>query len=425
LSTLRGQASDPRRVLMLGAAGGVAGATLALLDQHPLGRALLPAGSELLLLDRSELRAHVPTPPGARWLPPVSIESADELAQLIDRHRVDEVIELAVIDTWDSVRVCAEAGASFLSTTFDTWEGTELLDPDDARCMLRARGLFAPPDIDAGVHLVCMGMNPGLVNLLAAAGLRELARRSGRPPSLAELDIHAIVFTEIDETQVEPTVAGASSDGVFASSWCPEGCLDEVLEPSAMINVAGEITSLDHAPHRGLYRARCGAEEIVGHLVPHEELVSLAAMYPTVELAYVYRMPPAAEAALAAAPDRRADDWVTRRLYPPDHGDELRGFNRIGALICSRTLGELWIGWQTPVALGRRFASNATLLQVAAGVIAGWTALRELDPGIWLPEELDHERVLGLACEILGPLSVVWSRDAPVRGVLERRVAGL
>ena len=415
-------------MLLLGAAGGVAGATLALLDRHPLGRALLPAGTELLLVDAEGPQAWVPMPAGARWLPAAEIEDAAALAELVAAHEVDLVVELAAVDTWDCLRACAEQGASFLTTTFDTWEGTEEFDPDDPYCMLRARGLFTPPDVEHGTHLVCMGMNPGLVNLLVEAGLRELARRSGRAPSLAELDVHAIVFTELDATEVthaapEPPEPTPESGALrFASSWSPAGCLDEVLESHAMINVAGDITRLDHAPHRGRYRARCGPEAIVGHLVPHEELVSLAAMYPTVELAYVYRMPPAAEAALAAAPERGPLEWPTERLYPPDHADDLRGFNRIGALICSRSLGELWIGWETPVSLGRRYASNATLLQVAAGVIVGWTLAAELEPGIWLPEDLDSARALELACEILGPLQIHADPDAPPVATRERRV---
>jgi homospermidine synthase len=349
------------------------------------------------------------------------IERGEQLAELVAEHRIAQVIELAAVDTWDCLEACATAGASFLSTTFDTWEGTEEFDPDDPFCMLRARGLFRAPDVETGTHLVCMGMNPGLVNLLVAAGLREFGERSGRPASLDALEIHGILFTELDET----TVADARTSAEplrFASTWSPAGCLDEILEPHAMINVAGELTRLDHPPHRGRYRARCGAEHIVGHLVPHEELVSLGTMYPSVELAYVYRMPPAGEAALAAAPARRPSDWPTERLYPPDHGDDLRGFNRIGALICSRTLGELWIGWETAVELGRRFSSNATLLQVSTGVIVGWTLARELEPGIWLPEDLDTDRALGLASEILGAPKVVWDPEAPALRVLDRRV---
>jgi homospermidine synthase len=398
---------------MLGASGGVGRATLALLEGHPLGRSLLPPGSELLLLDRN-LDPHLaPLPACARALPNLQISEREDFVRVLREHRPDLVVELAAVGTWDCMTACAELGSSYLTTSYDIWP-TQAATP----CMLRSRALFDPPDIEAGVHLLCMGMNPGLINLLVARGLEELAARSGRAPSLAALDLFTVLFTELDAT----TSTSPLPEATFCSTWCPDGCLSELLEPTAMLTADGETVSLDHAPHRAFYEARCGAEQILGHIVPHEELVSLAAMYPTIDLAFVYRMSPAAEAALAALPERGAEDWPTHRLYPPEHLDDLRGFSRIGALLCSRTLGELWVGWQTSSEQARRHSTNATLLQVATGVIAGWTELNRASPGVYLPEELDTRRTLALAEQILGPLDVVWHPDASLRSIAARRV---
>jgi homospermidine synthase len=411
--------SMPRKVLMLGAAGGVGRATLALLQGHPLGRELLPADAELLLLDRVVAPDPITAPGCARWLPPLSIEARADLLQVLAEHRPHVVIELAEVGTWDCVTACAEHGASYLTTAFDAWP-SEIADDDAlARCMARSRGLFDPPDIDQGAHILCMGMNPGLVSALLGRGLRELAARSGRAPSLAALELAAVLFTEVDRTEAERP---ASVDR-FCSTWSPSGCLDELLEPTAMLTLAGETAELDHPPHRALYEARCGDELIHGHVVPHEELVSLAAMYPDIDLAYVYRLPPAAESALAAAPERPLAAWSTERLYPPEHLDDLRGYSRIGALLCSRSLGELWIGWQTSIEQARAWSTNATLLQVAAGVLAGWSLLGRIGPGVYLPEDLDSERLLAVAEQILGPLRVVWEPDAPLRSMHARRVS--
>jgi hypothetical protein len=234
------------------------------------------------------------------------------------------------------------------------------------------------------------------------------------------LDLHTLLFTEIDTTTTRDALDPASDR--FPCTWSPGGCLEELLEPEAMITASGELEVLSHAPHRALYEARCGDELIRGHLVPHEELVSLGAMYPSVDLAYCYRLPPASEAALAASPDRPAAQWLTRRLYPPDHLGDLGGFNRVGVLLCSHTLGELWIGWQTAVADALPYSTNATLLQVSAGVLAGWHELRRAAPGIYLPEDLDSARTLALAEQLLGPPRVVWDREAPARSVVARRV---
>lgn len=418
LPDLRPTPSLPRKVLMLGAAGGVGRATLALLDGHPLGRARLPPGSELLLLDREGAPDLVPgrasVPACARWLPARQIGRREDLLAVLAEHRPELVVELATVGTYDVMTACAQLGASYLTTTYDIWP------PDDERCMLRSRALFDPPDVDAGVHLLCMGMNPGLVNSLVARGIEELAARSGRAPSLAGLGLTAVLFTELDETTTSAPEQLPSE--TFCSTWCPEGCLSEMLEPTAMLTIAGATAELPHPPHRALYEARCGAELIRGHVVPHEELVSLAAMYPSIDLAYVYRLAPPAEAALAAMPERKVADWPTHRLYPPDHLDDLRGFSRIGALLCTRELGELWLGWQTSNEDARRHSTNATLLQVATGVLAGWAELDHADPGVYLPEELDTTRMLARAEQILGPIEVVWVPDAPARSIAARRI---
>ncbi|KIG18843.1 Homospermidine synthase-like protein [Enhygromyxa salina] len=381
----------------------------------------MPGTSELLLLDSDPARDPIPMPACARWLPAQRLEHKQDLASVLREHRPDEVIELAAVGTRDCMSACAEAGANYLTTAYDDWSAVARLNPDGARCMVRAQDLFDPPDIEAGVHLLCMGMNPGLINLLVARGLNELAALSGRPPSLNELDLHTLLFTEIDATTTSKALEPASER--FPCTWSPGGCLEELLEPEAMITASGELEILSHAPHRALYEARCGDELIRGHLVPHEELVSLGAMYPSVDLAYCYRLPPASEASLAASPDRTAAQWQTRRLYPPDHLGDLTGFNRVGLLLCSHTLGELWIGWQTAVADALPYSTNATLLQVSAGVLAGWHELRRAAPGIYLPEDLDSQRTLGLAEQLLGPPQVIWDRTAPARSVAARRVS--
>ncbi|NVB42338.1 homospermidine synthase [Pseudenhygromyxa sp. WMMC2535] len=417
-------ANAGRRILILGAAGGVASATLALLERHPRGRALLGAGDQLLLVDDNvpnaddDLRA-LPRPANARWLPPQRVDTGEDLAALVREHRVDEVLEFAEVGTWACVEACASEGASYLSTAYDVWPAEAPPGSPRAQTMIRARELFDPPDVHAGVHLVCMGMNPGLINLVVAAGMRELAERSGRAPSLIDLDLHAILFTEVDSTTTEGPLPPA--DERFACTWSPWSCLTELLEDHSMITVDGESRSLAHRPHEARYQARCGHEQIEGFLVPHEELVTLGAMYPLVELGYIYRLPPAAMASLRQVPERGPEQWPTARLYPPARSD-LRGSNRLGALLCSRSLGELWIGWDTPVERALPLGTNATLLQVAAGVVAGWTLARELEPGIWLPEELDSQRLLALAQELLGPLEVIWDPHAPARALSERRV---
>ena len=157
--------------------------------------------------------------------------------------------------------------------------------------------------------------------------------------------------------------------------------------------------------------------------MPHEEVTTIGARFPELEVAYIYRILPRAFRALLDHPRRGPQDWATRNLYPPTTG-ALSGENRVGVLLCSRRYGEYWIGFGNRVAEGLRYGTNATLLQVAAGVIAGWRSL-EPNRGVHLVEELDCGRFLETAEAILGPAQTFWDRRAPIAGVEQRRTKRL
>jgi hypothetical protein len=161
---------------------------------------------------------------------------------------------------------------------------------------------------------------------------------------------------------------------------------------------------------------------VEGLVVPHEELVTLGHRFPTLELAFVYRLPPAARTFLAAPPPGDPLAHPTARLYPP-HTTALDGRDRVGVLLGSRRFGELWLGYDTAVEQGLRFGTNATELQVAAGVLAGWEQLGRV-AGVHTVEDLDGARYLAHVDAILGPPVVVHDPHAPVTPLPARRVGG-
>ena len=71
--------------------------------------------------------------------------------------------------------------------------------------------------------------------------------------------------------------------------------------------------------------------------------------------------------------------------------------------------------------LASRFGTNATLLQAATGVLAGWT-LVGTRRGMHVIEDLDWRRYVAIAEEILGPRSVHHIPDAPVRELSARAI---
>jgi homospermidine synthase len=410
--TARMQSSLPRRALMIGCHGGVGRAVLSLLAQSAPGQHLASALDGLVLVDRDLPKSPVPLP-NALLLPPRAIGSTADLVELIREHRITEVLDLSSIDTLDSARACDALGAHFLCTSVEEWPGASSAPTDEA-----IRRLLPPqrPHLKRS-HLVGSGANPGIVNALVFAALEEFGERVGVAPTPAALDLHAVLITE-EDTTIERSSLGMGED--FPMTWSPRHCLEELFERRAFIARSGRVESLGHRPIERAYRARCGETEIEGFAVPHEEVITLARKFPSLEIGFLYRIAPAARWALRNHPDRELSQWRTRQLYPPTT-KALVGEDRVGVLLCSRRYGEMWMGFRTEVASGLAYGTNATQLQVAAGVLAGWSQLGTR-AGIHFVEDLKWRDFLRIAQQVLGPPLVVHDELAAPRALRERVV---
>jgi saccharopine dehydrogenase-like NADP-dependent oxidoreductase len=403
------------RALVLGSRGGVGRALLAVLHRTTPGRRLLSSLGALLLVDREPPDRHTPALDVGVQLPPTAIESGDDLRRLVRDHEVTQVIDVSSIDTVDCTQACDELGADFLCTSVEEWPGRRSMPTDEAIARL-----LPPlrPSLERRSHLVGSGANPGIVNALVFMALTEFANRAGVPATVDALELVAALITE-EDTTVERNVL--ESADVFAMTWSPGHCLEELFEPAAFCARGGRVISLGHQPTARWYGARCGDRTIEGMAVPHEEVATLARHFPSVEIGFIYRIPAAARRALATHADRTAPDaWETRRLCPP-WTRALTGSDRVGVLLCSRRFGELWVGFDTDVAKGLALDTNATQLQVAAGVLAGWTQLGTIN-GIHFVEDLQWEAFLRVVGEILGPPVIVHDASAPARSLAERCV---
>ena len=387
----------------MGASGGVGRALLHLLTTHPDGQAICGRLEALYIIDSG--RHPIPAPLGVTALPAQSIDPA-ALAQIIRDHRIDQVIEVASIDTRTACGVCADLGADYVSAALTV----------DGPILVGAARFFAErPQARGTRQVIASGMNPGVVEALATVGMQEFRRRVGTE----DLALHGVHVTEVDTTKtMQP-----SRPDVFEMSWSPEHALDELLEPSAMYMARGHVTATAHAVYEQLYRARVGDREVAAMLVPHEELVALCARCPGVESGFFYAIPDASREAIWRQPDRKVEHWKTNRLYYP-HTNGLVGYDRVGCLLASRRFGELWLGFEHH-AQHHVPTGNGTLLQTAAGMLAAWTSLFFTSPGVRLASELDPYAYLGVVQRVLGPYRITHAPAAPALSVAERAVGSL
>lgn len=374
------------RALIVGWRGGVGTALLGLLGGHPAGRRLSDELDDIVL-------------PGGRIEP-------DDLDRLIREQGVTQVIEVADVDTLEFSKVCAKHGADHVTATIQTGE-------EDT--MPAVKRVFEKVKADEGSQLLGSGMNPGVVNALVLAGIDELTKRAGTKP-----DLHAIYVTEQDTTR--RSSGPAPTDDIFEITWSPIHALGELLEDQASYFRDGKHQCFEHQPHRALYSVRCGDTVVEAMLTPHEEVVSLGTRFAPVECAFLYAIPTQAADALARHPDRKPEDWKTRKLYHP-HEIELAGHDRVGVLLCSRDHGELWIGFHNEQRDGARWGTNATELQAASGILAGWSCLGQRK-GLHVVEDLDWRAYLDVVESVLGKMQIHYDRAARPRTLEQRLLRG-
>ncbi len=402
-----------KRLLITGCNGGAARALLSLLVNAPTGQALAREMETILMADACE-QADTPPPQlhNARLLAPVRIESADEFRALLTETRPDQVVELSSSGTIDCIEACEELRVDMLSTSVHDWPQEQSSAMHELILQLlsmQGRNL-------EGSYIIGAGMNPGVVNVTALLALEEFSRRTGAAPTPQALDLYALYVTEHDTTiALDQELNGK----VFEMTWSPTQCLEELFEPEAMIVREGCHMGMGHAPSEAFYSVRCADEHIDAMVVPHEEVTTLSRRFDSVELAFLYRPPPGARMALRAHPTRRdSAKWPTRKLYPPET-KSLMGHDRVGVLLCSRRHGELWMGWETDVQEAKRFGTNATEMQVAAGAMAGLRQLGER-AGLRFTEDLAQVPFVECVSSVLGPPRVYYDRFAPPKPLVAR-----
>lgn len=352
------------------------------------------------------------------------------------------------ISSPDLVRFCLRRGIDYFDTSNERWDhgSGQSQDTDFAEDWSELIGM-RPHLPRRATALVSHGANPGLVSHFAKQAVEDLARAEGIAPdgpptgwdwgALArELGIETLHISERD-TQ-EPAAEPAEDE--IVNTWSVESMIEESNATpcfawgSHEARVDGVELRRDPVSMVALYPGpahRCIARswlpsfgEFEGAVIPHEEAFSIAELFtddpddrsryqPTV--LFAYRPCDAVHEAINS--EDPPEDPTTRVLIE----EIARGTDELGILVLRKgTRRVYWYGSILDVREARRRErfSNATSLQVAAGVVGGLVWLLE-NPGRGLvsAEHADHTRVLEIARPYLGRLGGirgVW-RNAPTR----------
>ena len=160
-----------------------------------------------------------------------------------------------------------------------------------------------------------------------------------------------------------------------------------------------------------------------GFLITHSEAISIAdyltvgqgehpAYRPTVHYAYH----PCDDAVLSMH-ELAGKNWHLQKEKRLLMHDIVAGIDELGVLLLGHARNAYWYGSRLSIEEARRLVpyNNATSLQVTAAVLAGviW-ALENPRRGIVEPEDVDHERILGICRPYLGEIVGIYGGWTPL-----------
>ena len=362
----------PPGLLILGASGGVAHALLQLLPayRHEFGELVLMDGRRRVtdspFLDHRALRYtfiehHL------------DVQRADvELAPILARHAIAIVLDLTDARSLPILRATHRAGASYVNTMLNDARFTV---PEQHAQILSCGAEFA-----SRPHLLCTGMNPGIVNHWVSQGIM----RHGRP--------HEIAFFEFDSSAPADTPPHTCAPFI---TWSRKEFLHEIAEdPGGRMGYGGETEWLQPNALNHPVDTRQHLRPILdqpnyprGMLLLHEEVVTLGRRF-NLPASFTYAIHPASLAALHAS----------RSNHEPLTADRLMLADNVTIPLIGSDLVGVWLKYDDRdvrifnVMHNRSLrGTNATYRQVAIGVLAGvrTVAHGQVPRGVHFVEDFD------------------------------------
>ena len=371
----------------------------------------------------------------------------------------DLLINLSVsIHCMDLADWCQSCGVMYIDTAFEPW-GDNIFgeaQPPQERTMYwehhSARRHAATHWRKSGpTALFGHGANPGLVSHFAKAALMELARKlcggaEVRAPSskagwagLAKsLGVQVIHISERD-TQIASVPKRVDE---FVNTWSVFSFIEESCRPVEIGWGSHErlrpVGALEHSvgPRNSLYIPVASSElllrswvpqsgPIEGLALPHSESITISDYFtlehndgtfyrPTVAYCYL-----ASDAALASIHETRMNNWRLPEQHRVLAREIVDGADELGVLILGPEQTGWWYGSRLDIQQTRAIFSdtNATALQVAAGVVAASKWIFENDSlGYRESEDLPFEEILEYARPYLGTIVSTPTSWNPLQG---------
>jgi len=373
----------------------------------------------------------------------------------------DLIIDLAWnIDCIAMLEWCRQNNVLYCNTSVEEWDpykDTERNDPTKytlyTRHMELRRMIERWGSNDGTTAVVDHGANPGLVSHFTKKALIDIAKKiiAQKPkdervpelqkfikeknfPKLAQLTGTKVIHISERDTQITDKPKEVNE---FVNTWSIEGFFEEGVAPAEL----GWGTHEKYVPKNAFFHnvgpqnqiclksigmrtwvrswVPCG--EITGMVIRHGEAFSISdrltvwedgkAVYrPTVHYAYC-----PTDAAINSLHELEMRQFKLQEKQRIMQDEIISGRDELGVLLMGHDFNSWWCGSLLDIGTTRKLVpgQNATTLQVAVSVVsAAMWMIENPKRGFLMPDDIDHEFVLGVSEPFIAPLiskAVDWT----------------
>lgn len=366
-------------ILILGASGGVAGATLKILEKY---RTKI---GNLVLLDKSESVL------GSKSFDHYKMDYVFIkkdfsncfdvlLSKLIKKYGINIVMDISDFETEYLLNISNSFGVSYLNCSMN-YEGTSMMSfSEDIKTFSQKYNNCS--------HVLSLGMNPGIINHLVMMGVIK----NGVPNEIVEIEYDsAIPLHDLKYPFI---------------TWSKKQFLNEVVrDPSGECIEGGKYVEHDFPAICNLVDTKQYIEPLKkmesypqGMIVPHDEVISLSRVLE-VPGKFVYAIHSNSFSLIKEKYNNKGSVTEEDILFYDNVETHLHGSDLVGVwLFYSDRKVCYYIDLDHESVIG----TSATLYLVAVGVVAGLITFMEsnlLDKGTMISSDLNNEKFLQIVSE--------------------------
>lgn len=375
-------------ITILGSAGGVARAVLAVLSEaaldpgDPLHGFLYSSTVHLVdweQMGKGYYQKLLPELKGRLHIHQFNLRNVPRLREHLRSTGTDVVVDVSCGDTLEILSCCNGLGVRYVNTALES----ALIDEQGAKyrgfTMIERLKAFESRrgDFTNTVAVVCSGMNPGVVQWMA---LELMKQRPGEVPL-------GCYIVEHDDSFFTKK-AMADEETVYVT-WAPECFLDEAILNYPMFVRNGTPVFLHDPTYALEFKVTLGSRQFSGCLMPHEEVFTLSRLHP-MECGFIYRVNDHTTGLIRQSLDDVDVLWEKEMRVLDPAASPLAGGDLVGVVLVYKDAEYYMYNAMSNKEVSSRYGVNATYFQVACGVYSALATVL-LDPlpgGVHFVDEL-------------------------------------